>query len=515
MRGGGRDRSGLAPARAARPIRAGERIHVVGAAGAGASAAALLAASGRRRRERLRSRRALAVHAARSRRAGIVVAAATTPATSPAAAARAAGGDQGAHGDRPGQRGAGRGPGRRHPARAVAAGRRRRRRGPAARRRGGDARQEHLGRLAGPRAGRGGLDPSAFVGALLPAPHRQAAGDGAPRARRRRSWWRPTSTPATSTRTGRRRDPHLSRVGPPGRLRRRRGGGRCFAAWLRRAAQSPSRSLVANVADPGVRRRRTAPRLAGRRVAGRAGGRLAGGSAGRARTAAIRDGAGPAPTLVGRISAAGPDGTTLRVARHRARRAVTVRLRPAGRHNAANALGVAGAAMRAGLPDRGHRWPASPVSPASAGASSARARGAASSSTTTTATIPRRSVRRSRRVRQLEPGRRIWAVYEPLTYHRTAALLDAVRRGAGDRRRCRHRGHLGRPRPGHDDRVARRRWPRPSRGNGRNPAVARLGGGNGGLARRGGPGRATPSWYGRWPELSDRRAAARGPGGGR
>jgi UDP-N-acetylmuramate--alanine ligase len=34
---------GLAPARAARPIEAGERIHVVGAAGAGASAAALLA----------------------------------------------------------------------------------------------------------------------------------------------------------------------------------------------------------------------------------------------------------------------------------------------------------------------------------------------------------------------------------------------------------------------------------------------------------------------------------------
>jgi UDP-N-acetylmuramate--alanine ligase len=27
-------------------------------------------------------------------------------------------------------------------------------------------------------------------------------------------------------------------------------------------------------------------------------------------------------------------------------------------------------------------------------------------------------------VRQREPGRRIWAVYEPLTYHRTAALLD-------------------------------------------------------------------------------------------
>ena len=27
-------------------------------------------------------------------------------------------------------------------------------------------------------------------------------------------------------------------------------------------------------------------------------------------------------------------------------------------------------------------------------------------------------------VRQREPGRPIWAVYEPLTYHRTAAMLD-------------------------------------------------------------------------------------------
>jgi UDP-N-acetylmuramate--alanine ligase len=27
-------------------------------------------------------------------------------------------------------------------------------------------------------------------------------------------------------------------------------------------------------------------------------------------------------------------------------------------------------------------------------------------------------------IRQREPGRRVWAVYEPLTYHRTAALLD-------------------------------------------------------------------------------------------
>jgi UDP-N-acetylmuramate--alanine ligase len=28
-------------------------------------------------------------------------------------------------------------------------------------------------------------------------------------------------------------------------------------------------------------------------------------------------------------------------------------------------------------------------------------------------------------VRQREPGRPVWAVYEPLTYHRTAALIEA------------------------------------------------------------------------------------------
>ena len=28
-------------------------------------------------------------------------------------------------------------------------------------------------------------------------------------------------------------------------------------------------------------------------------------------------------------------------------------------------------------------------------------------------------------VREQYPGRRLWAVYEPLTYHRTAAMLDA------------------------------------------------------------------------------------------
>ena len=58
-------------------------------------------------------------------------------------------------------------------------------------------------------------------------------------------------------------------------------------------------------------------------------------------------------------------------------------------------------------------------------------------------------------VRQREPGRRVWAVYEPLTFHRTAAMLAAVRRRPRERRRGGDRRHLGRPRPRHDDRLGR------------------------------------------------------------
>ena len=58
-------------------------------------------------------------------------------------------------------------------------------------------------------------------------------------------------------------------------------------------------------------------------------------------------------------------------------------------------------------------------------------------------------------VRQRAPGRRVWAVYEPLTFHRTAALLDdfAAVLATADAvavadiwagPRSRHHDHLGR-----------------------------------------------------------------------
>jgi len=103
---------------------------------------------------------------------------------------------------------------------------------------------------------------------------------------------------------------------------------------------------------------------------------------------------------------------------------VAARLTTAGRHNAANALGVAGAAAAVGL------------APAAITSGLAGFKG-----------VGRRLERKGEArgvvvyddyghhptairetlaaVRQREPGRRVWAVYEPLTYHRTAALLDA------------------------------------------------------------------------------------------
>ena len=177
------------------------------------------------------------------------------------AAPRPAGRHQGADGDRPRQRGARRRPGRRHPARAVAAGRGGRRRGPRADRGRGDARQEHHVRLAGPRARRCGRRPGRV--------RRRAAARIAHRHRRRRR--RPAAGPASDVRRGggrvrrqlrpvpaRRHRPHLGRVGPPGRVRgRRRGDRRVRGLDPPRVPRAAGTSdlpvvLVANTGDAGV-----------------------------------------------------------------------------------------------------------------------------------------------------------------------------------------------------------------------------------------------------------------------
>ena len=235
----------------------------------------------------------------------------------------------------------------------------------------------------------------------------------------------------------------------------------------------------------------------------------------RARAAELARAIGRPAMPCGRIVAADPAGTTLgdrTGSTGSAGPAHVVRLPTAGRHNAANALAVAGgrAASSASTPAAIAARPR--VVPRRRAPARAQGRGrAASSCTTTTAITRRRSARRSPRSASASPDRRVWAVYEPLTFHRTAALLDEFADALADGGRGRDRRHLGRPRPGHDDRIAagaRRRRGRATPGH---PAVAPgLRRGDRDLAGRRGPGRRRRARDGRRAELPDRRAAARG-----
>jgi hypothetical protein len=193
--------------------------------------------------------------------------------------------------------------------------------------------------------------------------------------------------------------------------------------------------LVANVGDPGVaeicdRLHDWEGRLVAVTLVDRASQLLEELAAVRARSRGTA--LGPAGALIGRIAEASPDRTTLELLgiggaggpgrSFGAGRPVIARLATAGRHNAANALGVAGAALALGL-----------------------TRGAILDGLASFEGVGRRLERKGERgrvtvyddyghhptairetiaaVRQLEPGRRVWATFEPLTYHRTAAFL--------------------------------------------------------------------------------------------
>ena len=180
-----------------------------------------------------------------------------------------------------------------------------------------------------------------------------------------------------------------------------------FVAWLARMPRGGT--LVANVSDPGVAAILSRPELAHLTVIG----------------TAVHDAAKPADAaLRATVVEAGATGTTLAIdGLADDAGTVEIRLPTAGRHNAANALGVAGAAKVLGLPtgDIVHGLETFP------GVGRRLERKGESAGvvvyddyghhpTAIRATIEA--------VRQREPGRRIWAVYEPLTYHRTAALID-------------------------------------------------------------------------------------------
>lgn len=131
----------------------------------------------------------------------------------------------------------------------------------------------------------------------------------------------------------------------------------------------------------------------------------------------------PAEVILGRTVDSTPAGTTVQVfSRTYVGEPLTIRLPTAGRHNVANALGVFGAARTLELtPDV-----------AAAGLASFRGIGRRLERKGEAAGVvvyddyghhPTAIRETLAAVRQREPGRRVWAVYEPLTYHRTAAML--------------------------------------------------------------------------------------------
>ncbi len=417
--------AGLAPARAARPIAVGERIHVIGAAGAGASAAALLAAHG-----------------------GAVVTGCDAGGASPYTPALEAAGIPLAWVHDPAHVTIAPPPSRVAVTKALTA-----------------VHPDHAELLAARAAGipvepwqqvvadaavgrtlvgvagthgkstsagwlvhtlaEAGLDPAAFVGALLPG----TLTGGLPSTAR---WGRGAPFVVEADEYAGNFDPYRPDVAiltgaewdHPDVFADREAVIDAFVAWLR--ATPAGATAVINVGDAGgaaVAERLTASPITiaatalvdqrPHRVPG-----LVTGIAERYATAA-----GPARVLLGRIVASEPAGTVLELhGLDPLAGPLTARLRSAGRHNAANALGVAGAAAALGAP-------AGEIVTALASFDGVGRRlerkGEAGGVVVYDdyghhPTAIRETIGA---MRQREPGRRVWAVYEPLTYHRTAALL--------------------------------------------------------------------------------------------
>jgi len=423
----------LASARSARPIEPGERIHVVGAGGAGASAAALLAA-----------------------RAGAIVTACDIHGPSPYTLALEPLGIAVERGHSPGHVSVQPRPDRLAVTKALTS---------------IDpnhpeldqARRAHVPiepwqqvvadaafgrRLVGVAGTHGksttagwlvhvlasaGADPSAFVGALLP----QSLTGGRPATAR---WGSGETFVVEADEYAGNFDPYAPAIAiltsaewdHPDVFADRAAVIDAFERWLRRTP--PGATLVANVADEGVAS--VLGRLADwdgtviaytlaeqgqRRVE----------ALGRAPRHRIWPAGGPARALVGVVTASDPATTTLEIHGLDPAGSIVARLGTAGRHNAANALAVAGAAAALGL------------TPAQIAAGLA-----------TFAGVGRRLERKGEAagvtiyddyghhptairetlaaVRQREPGRRVWAAFEPLTFHRTAAMLGEFAKALAD-----------------------------------------------------------------------------------
>jgi len=276
-----------------------------------------------------------------------------------------------------------------------------------------------------------GQDPAAFVGALLPAsltgaaPATARAGQGRPFVVEADEYagnfdpYRPAISIITS-----------AEWDHPDVFPDRAGVIAAFDAWVRRMERpdgSAPPTIVANVGDDGV-----ATLVGGLRdwpgqviatalvdvPADRAG------SFARGIAEQFATGDAPARALLGRIVSADVDGTTLDVhGLDPVRGPDRVRLTTAGRHNAANALGVVGAALAAGVaPDT---IPGAVSAFAGVGRRLERKGEVGGVVVFDDYGHHPTAIRETlAAVRQRVPGRRVWAVYEPLTYHRTAALLD-------------------------------------------------------------------------------------------
>jgi UDP-N-acetylmuramate--alanine ligase len=277
----------------------------------------------------------------------------------------------------------------------------------------------------------GGLDPSAFVGALLrfdgaqPSTARRGGLEGpfvveADEYAGNFDSYRPSVAILTS-----------AEWDHPDVFADRAAVLDAFEAWIRAMRPGPAGErpvIVANVGDPGVDE--LAARLAdwpgsidAVAVADvdvtRRGGFV------RAIAERFATAAGPARVLLGRVAASEPAGTAIEIAGlDDLRGPLPARLRTAGAHNVANALGVAASAARLGLPP--DRIVDGLASFEGVGRRLERKGEVGGVTVYDDYGHHPTAIRATlQAVRQREPGRRVWAVYEPLTYHRTAALLPA------------------------------------------------------------------------------------------
>jgi UDP-N-acetylmuramate--alanine ligase len=418
--------AGLAPARPARPIRLGERIHVVGIAGAGASAAALHARAAGAvvtgcdpggPSPYTQALEALGIpiewahdpahiSAARPERLSVTKALTAVNPDHPELRAAAAAGiplepwqqliADAAHD---------------HALLAVA---------------GTHGKSTTAGWLTWILA-EAGLEPSAFVGALLPA----ALSGGIPATARVGARGRGPFVVEADEYAGN-FDPYVPDVAllttvewdHPDVFADREAVVEAFGGWLERA--EPDSTIVANLDDPGVGEVLERIQRSGVRSGPVVGVSLAGSEQSRAASVAAAD-LLIDDRVVGEIVERAPAGTMIEIVDGLGSAGARVRLPTVGDHNASNALlALAAAWGQAGLDASADRLLTALASFPGIGRRLERkgeVRGVVvyddygHHPTAIRATIEA--------LRQREPGRRIWAVYEPLTFHRTAAMLTA------------------------------------------------------------------------------------------